>query len=100
MATGGRLEQQSERDRLREHCTRELRELREADDDETTTPEVVVDAAARAAARTARQLSRPDSDAPARAWHETNAGKGAIGAVIAAVAGIIVAALRQAGLLK
>jgi hypothetical protein len=51
-----------ERDRLRQACADELRELREADADETS--EVVADVAARTAARTARQLSVHDTDPP------------------------------------
>jgi hypothetical protein len=89
-----------ERNRLRDACTRELEELREADEDETS--EVVLDMAAQAAARTARQLSKPDSDAPPRQpWHLT--GHGRMGAALVAlisIAAAIVEALRQAGLLK
>lgn len=95
-----------ERDRLRQACADELRELYEADDDETTTPEVVADVAARTAARTARQLSRPDSDGPVAPprWYQTPAGKGGLAAVITALVTALVAGivqgLQQAGVLK
>jgi hypothetical protein len=88
-----------ERDRLRTACQHELAELREADEEETS--EVVADVAAKAAARTARHLSKPDSDAPERQpWHRTPAGKtGAILALLSAL-GALIEALRQLGLIK
>lgn len=86
-----------ERDRLRHACAEELAELRDADEDETSA----VDVAAETAARTVRQLSKPDSDAPARQpWHRTPVGKG--GAIVALLSalGALLEALRQAGILK
>jgi hypothetical protein len=88
-----------ERERLREACAEELRELREADDDETT--DAVIDAAARTAARV-QQLSRPESDAP-RAWHKNSTVRivGAIiGAVLASAVAALFDALSKAGVIK
>ncbi len=86
-----------ERDRLRDQCERELDELRDAEEDETSA----VDVAAETAARTVRQLSKPDSDAPARQpWHRTPQGKaGAIVALLSAL-GALLETLRQVGVLK
>lgn len=86
-----------ERDRLRQACTDELSDLREADDNETS--DVMLDVAAKTAARTARHLSKPDSDAPPRAWHQKPASKaGAILTLIGLLAAAI-KALQDAGLL-
>jgi hypothetical protein len=93
-----------DRRRMREDTERGLRELADADWDETS--EVVASAAAKAAAKTAHRMSRPDTDSPDSIaakppWHRTPAAKagGAIAAVLTALASLL-AALQQAGLLR
>jgi hypothetical protein len=86
-----------ERDRLRSACERELDELREADEDETSE---VADVAAETAARTARQLSKPDSDAPAARKKHGPAAVFAALVALGAAATAALEALRQAGVLK
>jgi hypothetical protein len=85
-----------------EATERGLRELEDANWDETSE---VVDAAAKAAAKTAHRMSRPDTESPDSVaakppWHRTPAAKaGGIAVVITALASLL-AALQQAGLLK
>lgn len=92
-----------DRRRGREETERGLRELEDADWDETS--EVAVKAASDAAAKTAARLSRPDTDPPEseipKPWHRTKAAKagGTIAAILTAIASLL-AALQQAGLLK
>jgi hypothetical protein len=91
-----------ERHRLREDTERGLRDLEDADWDETS--EVVASVAAKAAAKTAARLSRPDSDAPdseqRKPWHRTPAAKtGGILALLAAL-GAVLKALRDLGILE
>jgi hypothetical protein len=92
------VERQSERDRLREQCVQDLRSLREADDDETS--DVIAEAAAQAAARTARQITLPDSDAPPRKKAQPAHKVAAAVVTLGACAWAVLEALRQAGVLK
>jgi hypothetical protein len=91
------VERQSERDRLREQCVQDLRSLREADDDETS--DVIAEAAAQAAARTARQITLPDSDAPPKKKQPAHKVAAAV-VTLGACAWAVLEALRQAGVLK
>jgi hypothetical protein len=89
---------------MREDTERGLRELADADWDETS--EVVASAAAKAAAKTAHRMSRPDTDAPDSEmrkppWHRTPAAKagGTVGALLTVLGGLL-ALLQQLGFLK
>jgi hypothetical protein len=93
-----------DRRRDREDTERGLRDLENADWDETS--EVVANAAAQAAAKTAARLSRPDEDAPESVadrppWHRTRAAKtgGIVTAIVTAI-GSVLALLQQLGVLK
>jgi hypothetical protein len=92
-----------DRRRQRDETERGLRELADADWDETS--EVVASAAAKAAAKTAARMSRPDAEEGdsmmPTPWHRTRAAKttGTAGAILTAL-GALLALLQQLGLLK
>jgi len=86
-----------ELDRLRRESESTLRELEDADDDEVSG--VIAEAAAQAAARTAKQITIPDSDAPAKKKPGGATVAAALITLVSAIAGLL-EVLRQAGWLK
>lgn len=89
-----------ERDSLRVACRREIDELHEADDDEHS--DVIVDAVAKAAAKTAARITLPDSDSDAPPKRKAPGAPAVAAAIVAlgAVAAAVLEALRQAGVVK
>lgn len=92
-----------DRRRQRDETERGLRDLADADWDETS--EVVASAAARAAAKTAARMSRPDTEdgdsVMPTPWHRKPAARvtGTAAAVLTAI-GSLLALLQQLGVLK
>ncbi len=82
-----------ERERLRARTETALARLRDADWDETS------EVAARTAARVVRQMSQPDSGAPAVPWHRRRDVRlgGGIAATVLTLLASVLAALERMG---